>query len=30
MYIFNVTNADKFLRGEEKLKVEEIGPYAYK
>ncbi|XP_043262677.1 scavenger receptor class B member 1-like [Colletes gigas] len=29
MYIFNITNEEKFLKGEEKLKVEEIGPYVY-
>lgn len=30
VYLFNVTNAEAFLRGEEKLKVEEVGPYVYK
>lgn len=30
-YIFNVTNAEDFLSGkDERLKVEEIGPYLYK
>lgn len=30
VYIFNVTNADRFLAGEdEKLNVQEIGPYVY-
>ncbi|XP_001600667.2 scavenger receptor class B member 1 [Nasonia vitripennis] len=30
VYIFNITNAEAFLNGEEKiLKVEEIGPYVY-
>ncbi|XP_025421899.1 scavenger receptor class B member 1-like isoform X2 [Sipha flava] len=30
VYIFNVTNADRFLEGEdEKLNVQEIGPYVY-
>ncbi|XP_076618698.1 scavenger receptor class B member 1 [Colletes latitarsis] len=29
MYLFNITNEEKFLKGEEKLKVEEIGPYVY-
>ncbi|XP_054002361.1 scavenger receptor class B member 1 [Hylaeus anthracinus] len=29
VYIFNVTNAEEFLKGEEKLKVEEVGPYVY-
>ncbi|XP_026673860.1 scavenger receptor class B member 1-like isoform X2 [Ceratina calcarata] len=30
VYIFNITNSEQFLRGEEKLKVQEIGPYVYK
>ncbi|XP_060858229.1 scavenger receptor class B member 1-like isoform X1 [Metopolophium dirhodum] len=30
VYIFNVTNADRFLAGEdEKLDVKEVGPYVY-
>lgn len=30
VYIFNITNADAFLSGEEKkLKVTEVGPYVY-
>ncbi|OXU24944.1 hypothetical protein TSAR_015667 [Trichomalopsis sarcophagae] len=30
VYIFNITNAEAFLNGDEKiLKVEEIGPYVY-
>lgn len=30
VYIFNVTNADRFLAGEDdKLNVVEIGPYVY-
>lgn len=29
IYIFNVTNADAFIAGREKLKFEEIGPYTY-
>ncbi|XP_076687354.1 scavenger receptor class B member 1 [Andrena cerasifolii] len=29
LYIFNITNKDEFLNGEEKLKVDEIGPYVY-
>lgn len=29
VYIFNITNADEFLKGGVKLKVEEIGPYVY-
>lgn len=30
VYVFNITNADRFLAGEdEKLDVQEIGPYVY-
>ncbi|XP_043287176.1 scavenger receptor class B member 1 [Venturia canescens] len=29
VYIFNITNPDEFLNGEEKLRVQEIGPYVY-
>ncbi|XP_058458558.1 scavenger receptor class B member 1-like [Malaya genurostris] len=29
IYVFNVTNADAFLRGEEKLRLVEVGPYVY-
>ncbi|KAG7310214.1 hypothetical protein JYU34_004768 [Plutella xylostella] len=30
-FLFNVTNADRFLSGEDhKLKVEEVGPFTYK
>lgn len=29
IYVFNVTNADAFMRGKEKMKVEELGPYVY-
>lgn len=29
VYIFNITNSEEFLRGEEKLKVVEAGPYVY-
>lgn len=29
-YIFNVSNPEAFLRGEEKLRFNEIGPYVYK
>lgn len=28
--IFNITNADKFYSGEERLHVMELGPYVYK
>ncbi|KAK4878304.1 hypothetical protein RN001_010810 [Aquatica leii] len=30
VFLFNVTNKDAFLNGEEKLRVEEVGPYVYK
>ncbi|CAK1543766.1 unnamed protein product [Leptosia nina] len=29
VYIFNYTNIDQFLRGEEKLKLQELGPYKF-
>uniref|UniRef100_A0A6P7GJD8 Scavenger receptor class B member 1-like isoform X1 n=1 Tax=Diabrotica virgifera virgifera TaxID=50390 RepID=A0A6P7GJD8_DIAVI len=29
-YIFNVTNPQEFLRGEEKLNLTEVGPYCYR
>ncbi|XP_076163556.1 scavenger receptor class B member 1 [Ptiloglossa arizonensis] len=29
VYIFNITNAQEFLDGNEKLKVKEVGPYVY-
>lgn len=29
VFIFNITNADEFLSNQEKLRVEEIGPYTY-
>ncbi|KAH9637066.1 hypothetical protein HF086_013882 [Spodoptera exigua] len=30
LYLFNITNADRFLSGEDdKLKVEEVGPFVY-
>lgn len=29
-YIFNVTNHEKFLAGEEKINVVEVGPYVYR
>ncbi|XP_044258717.1 scavenger receptor class B member 1-like isoform X1 [Tribolium madens] len=28
-FIFNVTNAEEFLSGKEKMKVQEVGPYVY-
>ncbi|XP_043063816.1 scavenger receptor class B member 1 isoform X1 [Drosophila ficusphila] len=30
IYLFNITNAQAFLAGREKLKVEQVGPYVYK
>ncbi|XP_073977460.1 scavenger receptor class B member 1-like isoform X1 [Rhodnius prolixus] len=30
VYLFNITNKDAFLKGTEKLKVQEVGPYVYK
>lgn len=30
IYLFNITNKEQFLAGEEKLRVEEVGPYVYK
>ncbi|KAF5281691.1 hypothetical protein FQA39_LY17712 [Lamprigera yunnana] len=30
VFLFNVTNRNAFMNGEEKLKVEEVGPYVYK
>lgn len=30
VYLFNVTNAREFLRGQEKLRVEEVGPFVYR
>ncbi|XP_061505883.1 scavenger receptor class B member 1 isoform X1 [Anopheles gambiae] len=29
IYVFNVTNPVAFMRGEERLRVQEIGPYVY-
>ncbi|KAF7987420.1 hypothetical protein HCN44_003182 [Aphidius gifuensis] len=29
VYIFNITNKDEFMNGQEKLRVDEIGPYVY-
>ncbi|KAF5286498.1 hypothetical protein FQR65_LT12581 [Abscondita terminalis] len=30
VFLYNVTNKEAFMRGEEKLRVEEVGPYVYK
>lgn len=31
IFMFNITNADRFIKGlDAKLKVEEIGPYTYR
>ncbi|XP_034234473.1 scavenger receptor class B member 1-like [Thrips palmi] len=30
VYLFNVTNPREFLRGQEKLRVEEVGPFVYR
>lgn len=30
LYIFNITNKEGFLNGNEKLKLQEVGPYVYK
>lgn len=30
IYLFNITNAEAFLGGREKLNVQQIGPYVYK
>lgn len=29
VYVFNITNAEAFLNNEEKLRVQEVGPYVY-
>ncbi|XP_053679997.1 scavenger receptor class B member 1 [Anopheles nili] len=29
IYVFNVTNPEAFMRGEERLRVQEVGPYVY-
>ena len=29
VYVYNVTNSEAFLNGDEKLTVKEIGPYIY-
>lgn len=30
LHIFNITNAEAFLAGREKLRLEETGPYVYR
>ncbi|XP_046403666.1 scavenger receptor class B member 1-like isoform X2 [Ischnura elegans] len=30
VYVFNVSNSEAFLRGEERLRLEEVGPYVYR
>jgi hypothetical protein len=30
VYIFNVTNAEEFLKGGVKLKLDQVGPYVYR
>ncbi|KAM7351909.1 scavenger receptor class B member 1 isoform 2-T2 [Cochliomyia hominivorax] len=30
IYLFNITNAEAFLAGKEKMHVEQVGPYVYK
>ncbi|XP_041673990.1 scavenger receptor class B member 1-like [Drosophila eugracilis] len=30
IYIFNISNAQEFLAGRERLRVEQVGPYVYK
>lgn len=30
VYVFNITNADEFLRGEEKIRIKELGPFVYR
>lgn len=30
IYLFNITNAEEFLAGKEKMRVEQVGPYVYK
>jgi len=30
VYIFNVTNAEEFLKGGVKLKLQQVGPYVYR
>ncbi|XP_055908246.1 scavenger receptor class B member 1 isoform X2 [Eupeodes corollae] len=30
VYLFNITNAEAFMEGREKMNVEQVGPYVYK
>lgn len=31
VYLFNITNADDYMEGrDDKLRVEEVGPYVYR
>lgn len=31
VYLFNITNAEAFMRGDEpKMRVEQVGPYVYR
>lgn len=30
IYLFNITNSDKFLAGKEPINVQEVGPFVYK
>lgn len=30
IYLFNITNAEEYMAGTEKMNIEEIGPYVYK
>lgn len=30
IYLWNITNSEAFLNGDEKMKLEEVGPYVYR
>lgn len=30
IYIYNITNSEQFIKGTEKMNIEEIGPYVYR
>lgn len=30
VYLFNISNAEAYMAGKEKMKLEEVGPYVYK